>query len=170
MTAVACVAFSHNRKDILLILRKDVPLWVLPGGGIDEGEKPEAAALREFLEETGISAKKAIFKGIYIPTCSLAEKTYLFEMVLPDTFKLKAQASECLDAQFFPLNALPRRLAPFYKNWIDDALEENKAPFEKPMKNMGWVDFFKIIIKHPILTARFLLAKMGCPINSTDSR
>ena len=29
--------------------------WQLPQGGIDEGEEPEAAALRELEEETGIS-------------------------------------------------------------------------------------------------------------------
>ncbi|MET9631643.1 NUDIX domain-containing protein [Lentzea sp. NPDC006480] len=28
--------------------------WELPGGGLDEGEKPEDAALREVAEETGI--------------------------------------------------------------------------------------------------------------------
>ena len=30
-------------------------LWVLPGGGIDPGEDPETAALRELWEETGLA-------------------------------------------------------------------------------------------------------------------
>lgn len=32
--------------------------WQMPQGGIDEGEKPRAAALRELREETGITADK----------------------------------------------------------------------------------------------------------------
>lgn len=32
------------------------PAWQMPQGGIDDGEKPREAALRELLEETGITA------------------------------------------------------------------------------------------------------------------
>jgi putative (di)nucleoside polyphosphate hydrolase len=32
------------------------PAWQMPQGGIDEGEKPKAAALRELWEETGVTA------------------------------------------------------------------------------------------------------------------
>ena len=33
------------------------PVWALPKGIIDQGEKPEQAALREVTEETGIEAR-----------------------------------------------------------------------------------------------------------------
>ena len=32
------------------------PAWQMPQGGIDDGEKPRDAALRELIEETGITA------------------------------------------------------------------------------------------------------------------
>jgi 8-oxo-dGTP pyrophosphatase MutT (NUDIX family) len=38
-------------------LRDDRPLWITPGGGIETGETPEQAALREQEEETGIVAQ-----------------------------------------------------------------------------------------------------------------
>lgn len=41
--------FTGNRKD------STVPAWQMPQGGIDEGEKPRKAALRELWEETGIT-------------------------------------------------------------------------------------------------------------------
>lgn len=34
------------------------PAWQMPQGGIDDGEEPRAAALRELWEETGITADK----------------------------------------------------------------------------------------------------------------
>jgi 8-oxo-dGTP pyrophosphatase MutT (NUDIX family) len=37
-------------------LRRERPLWITPGGGIEAGETPEEAALRELREETGIEA------------------------------------------------------------------------------------------------------------------
>lgn len=33
------------------------PLWTLPGGGLDHGEDPRAAVLREIVEETGLHAQ-----------------------------------------------------------------------------------------------------------------
>ena len=37
-------------------LDNPVPAWQMPQGGIDAGEKPRAAALRELWEETGVTA------------------------------------------------------------------------------------------------------------------
>lgn len=39
-------------------LDNDAPAWQMPQGGIDPGETPQAAALRELWEETGITADK----------------------------------------------------------------------------------------------------------------
>ncbi len=42
----------------------DVPAaWQMPQGGIDDGEKPRAAALRELWEETGVTADLVVFVG-----------------------------------------------------------------------------------------------------------
>lgn len=50
------IAGICNDTDIALVreIYRDEPAWKLPGGQIELGEKPEAAARREFLEETGI--------------------------------------------------------------------------------------------------------------------
>lgn len=37
------------------------PAWQMPQGGIDDGEKPRDAALRELWEETGVTADKVEF-------------------------------------------------------------------------------------------------------------
>lgn len=56
--AVGTVCFRG--ADVLLIRRGTAPLagdWSLPGGRIEFGERAEAAALRELMEETGVTAR-----------------------------------------------------------------------------------------------------------------
>ena len=50
--------FVGQRKD------NDVAAWQMPQGGIDEGEDPETAALRELEEETGISADLVTIEAV----------------------------------------------------------------------------------------------------------
>lgn len=44
------LVFVGQRRD------SDTPAWQMPQGGIDDGETPHAAALRELEEETGVPA------------------------------------------------------------------------------------------------------------------
>ena len=50
-------AFVGQRLD------SEVPAWQMPQGGIDKGESPREAALRELEEETGVSASLVTVEG-----------------------------------------------------------------------------------------------------------
>lgn len=51
----AGLIFAGRRKD------SPSPAWQMPQGGIDDGEKPRKAALRELWEETGVTAELVEF-------------------------------------------------------------------------------------------------------------
>jgi 8-oxo-dGTP diphosphatase len=60
MHRFSSIALIDDRGWILLQERDEHPVidpekWGFPGGGIEEGEEPEAAAYRELAEETGIT-------------------------------------------------------------------------------------------------------------------
>ena len=65
--SVAGTIFSLHRDAILLIKRRDVPVWVLPGGGVELNESPVDAIIREIVEETGFTVKVDRFVGLYTP-------------------------------------------------------------------------------------------------------
>ncbi|MEU4239390.1 NUDIX domain-containing protein [Actinoplanes sp. NPDC026619] len=39
-------------------------LWTLPGGGVEQGEHPDDAVIREFFEETGLSVRRAGLRAV----------------------------------------------------------------------------------------------------------
>jgi 8-oxo-dGTP pyrophosphatase MutT (NUDIX family) len=162
--SVAGVVFSPDRSAILLILRRDVPVWVLPGGGIDAGESPEAASIREILEETGLSVKVDRLIGHYTPVNRLTKRTNLYECSAVSG-NIRG-SEETRDARFFALDNLPA-MPPPYPEWIQDGLAPG-APIERELRSVNYRTLFKYTLSHPLLVARFLLARAGLSINSSS--
>jgi len=53
----AVIAIREGVPHVALIATRNRSRWGLPKGAVDSGETPEAAALREVKEETGIEAR-----------------------------------------------------------------------------------------------------------------
>ena len=159
--SVACILFDNSK--ILLIKRRDIPVWVLPGGGVDTGESPEAAACREMEEETGYEVKIVRKIAEYTPTNRLAKLTHFYEVEVHGGAPKTGAETRAVD--FFELDQLPI-LPPPYKQWIADATARHEAVLKKPVEGVNYATLVKLLIQHPVLVGRFLLTKLGIHINS----
>ena len=156
------IVFSGDDGEVLLIKRRDVPIWVLPGGGIDVGESPEQAIVREMEEETGYKVKIVRKIGEYTPRCRLALFTHLYECeILSGEPTL---SDETQGVRFFPLDALPL-MPPPYPDWIEDAAKRQSEMIKKEITSVSYPALIKNLILHPILVLRFLLARLGFAFN-----
>ena len=63
MGVAAAVEGDDGR--VLLVRHRYAPGWRLPGGGVNRGEPPQAAVLRELAEEVGLAGGTAQFFGLY---------------------------------------------------------------------------------------------------------
>lgn len=73
MMTVGVNAIVVKDGKILLIKRKDVKIWALPGGIVEEKESFEKAVVREVKEETNIDIKPERITGVYIRTIPFLE-------------------------------------------------------------------------------------------------
>jgi 8-oxo-dGTP diphosphatase len=79
---VAVYGICEDRQGHLLLVRAAPYLtvagrWFLPGGGIDHGEHPVAALVREFAEETGLAVEVGDLRGVLSDTYTLPSGTDL---------------------------------------------------------------------------------------------
>lgn len=151
--AIQGVVFSEDRKEILLIKRRDIPVWVLPGGGLDPGETPEHGVIREILEETGCSVQILRKVGEYLPVNQMTKFTHLFEcQVLEGTPQPTDESSE---SRFFPLTNLPL-MPPPYRSWIQDAEKNLPDLIRKKIAGVNYFVLLKLFLMHPILTGKYI--------------
>lgn len=154
--SVAGAVFSKDRLSILLILRQDVPVWVLPGGAIDPGETPEEAVCREILEETGITVKMERLVGRYDPINRLAKPTHLYECT--PLHGTPTPSAESPAVSYFSLAELPQ-MPPPYTEWITDALLPG-PPLHKKLTSVNYPTLLKHLVLHPTLVSRFLWSRL----------
>jgi 8-oxo-dGTP diphosphatase len=160
--AVSAIVFNAS-KEILLVKRRDVPIWTLPGGGVEKGEAPFEAGSREVLEESLCTVKLVRHIGTYLPVNKLTVETYLFEYEL--VAGTPQPTNESKKADFFSLDNLPSPLFHLHASFIQDALLFKKEVISRNLEEISYGNLIKYVFKHPLRFTRFLLSKAGCPLN-----
>ncbi len=163
-SAAIAIIFNAKKNAIVLTKRRDVPVWVLPGGGIDEGETPEVAAVREALEETGLVVKIERQVAEYSPINRLTSPTYTYACsVVKGKIAVSAETKE---VQWFSLDELPRMFFYVHHEWLVDALKEDPHLIVKKLDSVTYWKVFTYFLKHPTHVVRMLLSRLGIPMNS----
>jgi 8-oxo-dGTP diphosphatase len=119
----AIIFDSHN--DILLCHRRDMDAWNLPGGGVESGELPTEAVIRETKEETGLKVAIERLVGVYGKT-DKDELVFAFVCrVIGGKLSISDEADEC---KYFEVDNLPPNTLPKHVERIQDAVISNAAP------------------------------------------
>ncbi|OBA06344.1 DNA mismatch repair protein MutT [Bacillus subtilis] len=123
-TKGAFVIVTNEKHQILLVKRKDVPLWDLPGGKVDPGETAEAAGLREVLEETGYNAVLSAKIGVY-QRPKFQDEQYVFAGNITGGRAIVI-GMETADMKWFSLQRLPLLMVPNRKRQISDFMNGDR--------------------------------------------
>lgn len=113
---------KNTQNQVLLVRRRDFPLWDLPGGTRQQGESFEDCVCREIREETGLTVTINICVGQYFRPLH-HDKQVIFMVKLRDVNQsLMTEGPETKRLAYFSVNQLPNNLVALRRQQIRDAL------------------------------------------------
>jgi 8-oxo-dGTP diphosphatase len=156
MRASVVIVLQEDR--VLLVRRCDVPVWVLPGGGIDPGETPEDAAVREVKEESGLTVRLNRKVAEYTPWRPWTQPTHLFEASRTKGELTESEESDAV--AFWPLDALPSNLFSVHRFWIKDALRNQATVIKRPLTEVTIWRLLALFVRYPWSTTRYFILRV----------
>lgn len=129
MHTLGAVAVIIHDGQVLLIRRNDLPVWALPGGGLDKGETIEACCLREVQEETGLDVEIEQLAGLYTRRRVLGrpmDLAFVFVCRLAGgTLRISDETSA---VRYWPTQQLPPNMPGWHRLYLADALADHRKP------------------------------------------
>jgi ADP-ribose pyrophosphatase YjhB (NUDIX family) len=125
---------EHDR--VLLVHGSDGDYWLLPGGGVEHGEAPAAALVREFAEETGLRiavrrARGVLFNLIAQPDELLHRDRIVYDVEVVGG-ELRAEADGTTDAVrwFIPAELAELRVTSFTAGTLGAGIVDHPDPVD----------------------------------------
>jgi ADP-ribose pyrophosphatase YjhB (NUDIX family) len=116
------VAVIQDGK-ILLTRREDFETWVLPSGGVEDGESLAQAAIRETKEETGVDVELTRLVGVYTRLSNMSPGYMVLFAAKPVGGEIQCQPGETIEVQWFAFDEIPNPLSLGHERRIKDAIE-----------------------------------------------
>ena len=116
------VAVIHEGR-ILLTKREDFETWILPSGGVEEGESLAQAAIRETKEETGLDVELTRLIGVYSRLGNMSPGYMVLFAAKPIGGRIKCQEGETIAVEWFAFDDIPGPLSLGHKRRIKDAID-----------------------------------------------
>jgi len=111
---------------VLLCHRRDMDVWNLPGGGVEYGELPTDAVIREVMEETGLEVSIDRLLGVYGKVEKPDELVFSF-LCLVTGGQLEL-TDESDDNRYFDIDSIPSNTSPRQIERINEALSLPSQP------------------------------------------
>ncbi len=131
---------TDKDERVLLCHRRDHDLWNLPGGGVEVGESPWDALIREIKEETGLEAKPVHLTGVY----SKPDKN---EIVLSFACQIEggeiALTDEADKIEYFEVEQIPKNISPKQVERIKEYFEDKNKTHYKIQTGPSSIDLIK---------------------------
>ncbi|WP_411333150.1 NUDIX hydrolase [Metabacillus indicus] len=143
-TAGCFSIIKNNEGNILLVKRRDYPIWDLPGGRADPGEVLEECAVREAEEETGCCIKIEAKIGEY-HMCDENDIQHIY-FAEPAGGELIAQGPETAQTRWFDPEKLPLLMVPNRKRQIRDFLTA-EGMVKESIKTTYIVKFLRAVVR-----------------------
>lgn len=134
------VVLSDDGRRVLLMRREIFVFWDLPGGGIEPGEDPAAAAVRECREETGFDVSIDRLVGTYRHQSVYGagdQITHVFRASVRGGSP-KRLGLETTGLGWFDPDRPPRGLQALQRLMILDALSDAAQPIERNVRFPLW--------------------------------
>lgn len=127
--AVVVQAVVRGPGGVVLCERRELRGWELPGGAVRPGEPDEEALRREVREEIGLEVAVERLVGEYVRSGFRAHvaRVYLCR-VAGGQLRPCREAPRC---EWFPPEALPEGIFPWFRGPLEDALCELPAPIAR---------------------------------------
>ncbi|MEZ7173430.1 NUDIX hydrolase [Sporosarcina sp. OR05] len=131
LLTIGCGVILVENEKILLQHRTDEDNWCIPGGMMELGETFEETAIRETLEETGLTVKELNLFGLYsgescFVTYPNGDQAYSVQIIFQSAHyegNLIHTGVETKEHQFFHRHELPQNLNPrqeqFIREWAN---------------------------------------------------
>jgi 8-oxo-dGTP diphosphatase len=146
-TIGAFAIIFDDQDRVLLCHRRDLDVWNLPGGGVESGELPTEAVIREVKEETDLEAAVEKLVGVYGKTDKKDELVFSFLCrIIGGQLSSSAEASEC---QYFNVEHLPPNTSPKQVERILDAMKTSEQSVFRRQKGLSTREMLKQFQKKP---------------------